>query len=97
MEATRVEVTVGEPFVGEIRQLLGATVPDGWIPCDGRLLAVDLHPVLFDVIGNGFGGDGESTFVVPALTGTHPPAGRFIICSAIVGAAERACTLVRQP
>lgn len=82
LEGPHLEVAVAEPFVGEIRQLLHPTAPDGWVPCDGRLLDVREHPVLFEVIGEGFGGDGASTFAVPDLSGTHPPAGHFIICTA---------------
>lgn len=54
-------------YVGEIRQYAGNTAPEGWALCDGQLLSVKEHEVLFNLIGTRFGGDGTTHFAVPDL------------------------------
>lgn len=52
--------------IGGIATYGGATVPDGWLLCDGSTVSRELYPDLFEVIGTVFGeGDGSSTFNVP--------------------------------
>ena len=48
--------------------------PDGWIPCDGRLLSREEedHSALFSLIGTTYGGDGKTTFGVPDLRDRVP-------------------------
>lgn len=67
------------PFRGEIRQWHRDDPPPGWRWCDGSLLQVAEHRELFDLLGNGFGGNGVDTFRIPSLSGTHPPHGAFVI------------------
>jgi len=56
-------------FIGEIRMYSGGEAPDGWLPCDGRLLAISSHPELFAVIGTTYGGDGRVTMAIPDMRG----------------------------
>ena len=57
------------PYVGEIR-LVGFTfAPQGWAFCDGSLLSIADNEVLFTLIGTTFGGNGQTTFALPNLTG----------------------------
>jgi microcystin-dependent protein len=51
----------------EVMPFAGAELPSGWMPCDGRLLAIDEHHALFELIGTHFGGDGHSNFALPDL------------------------------
>lgn len=45
-----------------------------WLPCDGRLIAIDSNMELFALLGTQFGGDGKSTFALPKLAPiTNPP------------------------
>jgi microcystin-dependent protein len=62
------------PYVGEIRMFgFGSRgAPNGWQPCDGRLLSIAEYEVLFALIGTTYGGDGQSTFGVPDLRGRLP-------------------------
>ena len=60
------------PFVGEIRLFAGNFPPNGWLFCDGQLLAIAQSEVLFDLIGTTYGGDGVNTFAVPDLRGRVP-------------------------
>ncbi|MGO1073263.1 phage tail protein [Lysobacter sp. CA199] len=63
---------MSNPYVGEIRLFGFGRTPQGWIPCDGRLLAISQYDVLFTLIGTTYGGDGISTFAVPGLSGRVP-------------------------
>lgn len=79
-------MTMGEPYLGEIRPFNGTEPPDGWSWCDGRQLPVAEYPELFAILGQRFGGDGDETFAVPALRGSAAPG----------GISDRAATLVRR-
>lgn len=57
------------PFIGEIRLFGGTFVPEGWAACDGRLLPIADYETLYSLIGTTYGGDGQSTFGVPNLSG----------------------------
>ncbi|MBD9362471.1 phage tail protein [Methylomonas fluvii] len=59
-------------YVGEIRPFAGNYVPDGWLPCDGRLLSISSYEVLYSLLGTAFGGDGRTTFGIPDLRGRLP-------------------------
>ncbi len=54
-------------YVGEVRAFTG-DLPDGWLPCDGRLLNVEQNVVLFSLLGYEYGG-GTNTFALPDLRG----------------------------
>jgi microcystin-dependent protein len=53
--------------LGEVVGYAGATIPDGWLPADGREMSVEANEALFGVIGATFGGDGKSSFALPDL------------------------------
>lgn len=47
-----------------------ATVPNGYLVCNGQVVSRTLYPNLFAVIGTTFGsGDGVTTFALPSLQG----------------------------
>jgi microcystin-dependent protein len=60
---------MGQPYVGEIRMFGGSFAPVGWMTCDGQLLPISEYEILFNVIGTTYGGDGQSTFALPNLSG----------------------------
>lgn len=45
-----------------------AAVPVGWLVCNGRNNDIDEYPLLYEAIGNVYGGTAGSTFKVPSLT-----------------------------
>lgn len=45
-----------------------ASVPTGWIVCDGKSYDITRYPLLYDVIGNVYGGTVGNTFALPELT-----------------------------
>lgn len=61
-----------QPYLGEIRLLPFNFAPVGWQNCDGSLLSIAEYDALYSLIGNTFGGDGQSTFAVPDLRGRLP-------------------------
>lgn len=60
------------PYVGEIRMFGFSRTPNGWFPCDGRLLPISEYQVLYTLLGTTYGGDGVVTFGVPDLRGRIP-------------------------
>lgn len=59
-------------YVGEIRMFAGTFAPQDWAFCNGALLPIDGNETLFTLIGTTYGGDGQSTFGLPDLTGRIP-------------------------
>ncbi len=59
-------------FIGEIRYFPFRFVPNGFIPCDGRLLSIFNATALFSLIGIRYGGDGSRDFRIPDLRGKSP-------------------------
>lgn len=56
-------------WIGQLVGWGGTTAPADWAICDGSLLQIEAYQELFMLIGNQFGGDGETTFAVPDLRG----------------------------
>lgn len=69
----------GDAPIGTIISYMGTIVPDGYLACDGETYHIIEYPALAKHIEinfgsiNHFGGDGETTFAVPDLSG------RFIL------------------
>lgn len=60
---------MSDPYLGEIRLFAAGVVPRGWLPCDGRTLAIQTNAALYSLLGVQFGGDGRTTFMLPDLRG----------------------------
>ncbi|MEP6731837.1 MAG: tail fiber protein [bacterium] len=60
------------PYIGEIRLFAGNFAPAGWSTCEGQLIPISDNDTLFNLIGTTYGGDGESTFALPNLSGRVP-------------------------
>lgn len=63
---------MAQPYVGEIRMFAGNFAPVGWMFCQGDTLPISEYETLFQLIGTTYGGDGESTFMLPNLSGRAP-------------------------
>lgn len=61
-----------EGYVGEIRMFAGNYAPQGWLLCNGQVLNIADYQVLFAVIWNSFGGNGQTNFALPDLRGRFP-------------------------
>lgn len=60
------------PYVGEIRLFGFSRVPVGWLPCNNSLQPISEYETLFILIGTTYGGDGQTTFATPNLSGRVP-------------------------
>lgn len=60
---------MAEPYIGEIRLFPWTWPPRGWMPCDGRVLAIQTNQVLFSLVGTTYGGNGTTTFALPDMRG----------------------------
>jgi microcystin-dependent protein len=56
-----------EPFIGEVEVLPYSFCPNGFLPADGRLLAITDNEALYALYGIKYGGDGVNTFGIPYL------------------------------
>ncbi len=66
-------MTDEDGYVGEIVAFAGNFVPDGYIPCDGRLVTIQSSTfALFALLGTSFGGNGSTNFGVPDLRSRVP-------------------------
>lgn len=55
---------------GAVQSFAMRTIPEGWLPCDGREVNRTDYNRLFELIGTTYGvGDGSSTFNLPDLRG----------------------------
>lgn len=61
-----------DAFVGEIRIFAGTFAPVGWLMCDGSIQNISSYQNLFSIIGNTYGGDGQTTFGLPDLRSRAP-------------------------
>ena len=55
-------------FIGQIAEFASNFTPGGWLPADGRLLAINQNQALFAILGTTYGGNGTTTFALPNLT-----------------------------
>ena len=61
-----------DPFMGEIEILPYDFAPNGWADCDGSILPVAQNQALFSLLGNRYGGNGQTSFALPDLRGRFP-------------------------
>lgn len=58
---------------GSVTQFAGASLPEGWLECDGSAISRTTYSDLFSTIGETYGaGDGSTTFNLPNLKGKVP-------------------------
>ena len=89
---------MAQPYVGEIRMFAGNFAPAGWMFCEGQLLPISENETLFNLIGTTYGGDGQSTFALPALRGRLPiHQGNGFILAETGGAEEITLTVQQIP
>jgi len=59
-------------YTGQIILFAGRFDINGFMNCDGSLLPIWQYTALFSLIGNAYGGDGNSNFALPNLVGRLP-------------------------
>jgi microcystin-dependent protein len=63
---------MSQPFVGQILTFAGTFAPANYALCAGQLLQISQNPVLYQLIGTTYGGDGVQTFGLPDLRSRVP-------------------------
>ena len=63
---------MADPFVAEIRMFPFNFPPKGWAFCNGQLLPISQNTALFSLLGTTYGGNGQSNFALPDLSGRAP-------------------------
>jgi microcystin-dependent protein len=63
---------MAEPFLSEIRIISFNFPPKGWAFCNGQTLPINQNQPLFALLGTRYGGNGETTFMLPNLRGRVP-------------------------
>jgi len=58
--------------IGEIRGFAGNFNPKNWALCQGQTLQIVQYSPLFSIIGTYYGGNGQTTFMLPDLRGRIP-------------------------
>ena len=61
-----------EGTIGEIRGFAGNFNPMYWAICQGQTLQITQYTALFSIIGTYYGGNGQTTFMLPDLRGRIP-------------------------
>jgi microcystin-dependent protein len=65
-------ITVGTPFIGEIRIVGFNFAPQGWSFANGALIPISQNDALFNLLGTIYGGDGQQTFAIPNIQSRVP-------------------------
>jgi len=58
-----------EGYIGEIRIFAGNFAPLGWAFCDGSLMSIAVYTAAYSIMGDTYGGDGQTTFGLPNFLG----------------------------
>ena len=58
---------MGDNFLGDVRAMSFNFAPRGWALCNGQILPAGQNPALFALLGSRYGGDGKTSFGLPAL------------------------------
>jgi microcystin-dependent protein len=77
---------MSDSYLGDVRALSFAFAPHGWAKCEGQLLPIAQNKALFSLLGTAYGGDGQTTFALPALAGVPAQDGAALTyCIALRG------------
>lgn len=61
-----------DPMMAEVRLFAFDWCPRGWAMAGGQTLAISQNQALYSLLGVGYGGNGQTTFVLPDLRGRMP-------------------------
>jgi microcystin-dependent protein len=55
-----------EPFIAQTMTTAAGFCPRGWADMNGQLLSIAQNTALFSLLGTTYGGNGQTTFALPA-------------------------------
>ena len=89
---------MADPYLGEVRLFAGNFAPLDWAFCDGQTLSIAENTALFSLVGTTYGGDGQTTFMLPDLRGRVPVhQGPFYVAGQAGGAESVALLPAQMP
>ncbi len=59
-------------YLGQVFLWAGTWIPNGFATCQGQLLSINTYAALYSIIGTTYGGNGQTTFALPNLSGAVP-------------------------
>lgn len=60
---------MSDPFIGEVKLFGFNFAPRNYAFCNGAILSIAQNTALFSILGTTYGGNGQTTFALPNLTG----------------------------
>lgn len=60
---------MADTYLGDVRAMGFAFAPRGWAECRGQLMPINQNRALYALLGTQYGGDGQTSFALPALPG----------------------------
>jgi microcystin-dependent protein len=63
---------MSSPYIAEIRMLPYMFAPRDWADCSGTVMQVQQNSALFALLGNHYGGNGQTNFALPDLRARAP-------------------------
>jgi microcystin-dependent protein len=63
---------MSENYLGQITAYAFNYAPRNWLMCQGQTLPVNQYQALFSLLGTNFGGNGQTTFMLPDLRSRVP-------------------------
>ena len=63
---------MAEPYIGMIIIFAGNFAIRGYALCNGQILSIAQNTALFSILGTTYGGNGQTTFALPDLSGRVP-------------------------
>lgn len=58
-----------QSYIGELRAYPYNFAPRNWATCQGQILPISQNTALFSILGTTYGGNGQTTFALPNLSG----------------------------
>jgi microcystin-dependent protein len=62
---TSAKAQASGPYLGEMLTVPYNFCPMGWVQASGQTLPINQYQALFSLLGNNFGGDGKTNFMLP--------------------------------
>ena len=60
---------MSSPYLAELRLISFNYAPRGWVFANGQTMAINQNQALFSLCGTTYGGNGQTTFLLPNLQG----------------------------
>jgi microcystin-dependent protein len=77
---------MADTYLGDVRAMSFNFAPNGWAKCEGQLLPIGQNQALYALLGSRYGGDGRTSFGLPALAPVPAQGGTSLIyCIALRG------------